>query len=100
MAKVFVYGSLTTGCRYNQYYLQGKPFLGKAFANGYKKYHLGGGLDGISADENDRVPGEVYEVDSLAKLDFLHNDAFFTQQTIDVEMENGEILPVLAYIMV
>ncbi len=100
MQKVFVYGSLTTGCRYNQYYLQGKPFMGKAFANGYKKYHLGGGLDGIAVDENDRVPGEVYEVDSLAKLDFLHNEAFFTKNTIEVEMENGDTVEALAYIMV
>lgn len=102
MQKVFVYGSLTAGCRYNQYYLQGKTFLGKAFANGYKKYHLGGGLDGISADAGDRVQGEVYEVDSagFAKLDFLHNSAFFTKNTIEVEMENGDTFEALAYIMV
>jgi len=100
MIKVFVYGSLMTGCHYHQYYLQSQTFLGKGFINEYKKYILGG-LHGILPDKGERVQGEVYEVDqkALAKLDFLHNNGtFFTRRIVDVELENGETLQADAYI--
>jgi gamma-glutamylcyclotransferase (GGCT)/AIG2-like uncharacterized protein YtfP len=97
---VFVYGSLVTGRRYNQYYLQGKTFLGKGFLSDYKKYILGG-LDGILPEKGERVQGEVYEVDpaALTKLDFLHNiGSHFTRMRVNVEMENSEILQAEAYV--
>ncbi len=100
MIKIFVYGSLMSDRRYNQYYLQGKPFLGKAYVNDYKKYILGGGMDGIYPEKGGRVQGEVYEVDpaALAKLDFLHTDAIYTRMVVDVELENGETVQAEAYI--
>ncbi|HWP95309.1 MAG TPA: gamma-glutamylcyclotransferase family protein [Syntrophomonadaceae bacterium] len=100
MTKVFVYGSLMTGRRYHQYYLQGKTFLGKGFLNEYKRYVLGG-LDGMVPEKGERVQGEVYEIDTaaLAKLDFLHNiGTMFTRGIVDVELENGETLQAEAYI--
>ena len=101
MIKVFVYGSLATEGRYHQYYLHGKTFLGKGFINEYKKYILGGGLDGIFPEEGEIVKGEVYEVDraALDKLDFLHNnETLFTRRMVEVEMENGDILQADAYV--
>ncbi|MGI5921225.1 MAG: gamma-glutamylcyclotransferase family protein [Syntrophomonadaceae bacterium] len=101
MTKVFVYGSLTTGRHYHQYYLQGKAFLGKGFINEYKRYILGGGLEGILPEKGERVPGEVYEVDAaaLAKLDFLHNyGTLFSRKIVDVEMTNGDTLQAEAYV--
>lgn len=86
---------------YHQYYLQGKIFLGKGFINDYKRYILGGGLDGILPEKGERVQGEVYEVDppALAKLDFLHNNGtLFNRRIVDVELENGETLQADAYI--
>ncbi|MDD3024003.1 MAG: gamma-glutamylcyclotransferase [Syntrophomonadaceae bacterium] len=101
MTKIFVYGtSLTTGGRYNQYYLQGKISLGKGFLDGYKRYILGG-LDGIHPEKGGRVKGELYEVDqaALAKLDFFHNiGSHFSRKIVDVELENGETLQADAYI--
>ena len=101
MIKVFVYGSLVTNGRYHQHYLQGKTFWGKGFINEYKKYILGGGLNGIFPEKGERVPGEVYEVDpaALAKLDFLHNvDTLFSRKIVDVDLENGETLQAEAYV--
>lgn len=100
MTTVFVYGSLTTNRKYHQYYLQGKPFLGKGFLNDYKKYILGG-LDGILPEKGEQVQGEVYEVDqaALAKLDFFHNiGTMFNRKIVDVKMDNGESLQAEAYI--
>lgn len=100
MIKVFVSGSLITNGRYNQYYLQGKIFLGKGFINEYKRYILGG-LDGILPEKGERVQGEVYEVEpaALAKLDFLHNNCtHFTRRIVDVHLENGDTLQADAYI--
>lgn len=102
MNKVFVYGSLMKGGHYHQHYLGGRTFLGQGFVNEYKKYIVGGGLDGILPAKGERVQGEVYEIDdsALAKLDFLHNnDALFTKAIVDVELENGEILQANAYIL-
>jgi gamma-glutamylcyclotransferase (GGCT)/AIG2-like uncharacterized protein YtfP len=101
MIKVFVYGSLMTDRHYHQYYLQGKKFLGKGFINEYKRYIVGGGMEGILPEKGERVQGEVYEVDAaaLAKLDFLHNNGtLFNRRIIDVELENGETLQADAYI--
>jgi gamma-glutamylcyclotransferase (GGCT)/AIG2-like uncharacterized protein YtfP len=100
MIKVFVYGSLITEGRYHQHYLQGKIFLGKGFLNEYKKYIVGGGLNGILAENGEGVQGEVYEVDpaALAKLDFLHNNGtLFTRIVVDVELENGEFVEAETY---
>ncbi|MEN6462418.1 MAG: gamma-glutamylcyclotransferase family protein [Syntrophomonas sp.] len=101
MTKVFVYGSLMTNRHYHQYYLQGKIFLGKGFINEYKRYIIGGGMEGILPNKEEHVQGEVYEVDSatLAKLDFLHNNGtLFNRRIVDVELENGETLQADAYI--
>lgn len=101
MIKIFVYGSLMTGGRYHQYYLGGKPNLGKAVANGYKKYIFGGGLDGIAPEEGEIVQGEVYEIDekTLGKLDFfLNNGTIMTRELIDVQMEDGRTMETCAYI--
>lgn len=100
MTKVFVYGSLVTGSRYHQYYLQGKTFLGKGFVEGYKKYVLGG-LDGARPEQGKYLQGELYEVDSaaLAKLDFLHShNPLFAKKAVAVKLENGETLQAETYI--
>lgn len=100
MTKVFVYGSLVTGSRYHEYYLQGKTFLGKGCVKGYKKYVLGG-LDGARPEQGQCLQGALYEVDSttLAKLDFLHShNPLFEIKLVDVELENGEILQAKTYI--
>lgn len=101
MIKVFVYGSLMTNRHYHQYYLQGKILLGKGIINEYKRYILGGGLDGILPEKGESVQGEVYEIDqaALAKLDFLHdNGTLFNRRIVDVELENGGTLQAEAYI--
>lgn len=100
MTTVFVYGSLMTDRKYNQYYLQGKTFLGKGSVNDYKKYILGG-LDGILPEKGERVQGEIYEVDqtALAKLDFFHDiGTMFNRKIVDVEMDNGDNIEAEAYI--
>ena len=101
MVKVFVYStSMMQKSRYNQYYLGGKPFLGTGTVAGYQRYCLGG-LDGIVPEEGKTVQGEVYELDekAVAKLDFFHNtDSAFTRQVVEVQLENGEKLPVETYI--
>jgi len=100
MIKVFVYGSLITGGRYHQHYLQGQKLQGNGFINEYKKYILGG-LNGAFPVKGERVQGEVYEVEpaALAKLDFLHNNGtMFTRKIVDVELENGETLQADTYI--
>lgn len=102
MTKVFVYGSLTTGRHYHQHYLQGKTFLGKGYINEYKRYIIGGGMDGILPEKGEQVPGEVYEIDqaALARLDFLHNHGtLFNRRCVDVQLENGETIQADAYIL-
>lgn len=102
MTKVFVYGSLRKGRHYHQHYLQGKPFLGEGVLAEYKRYILGGSLEGIFPEKGNQVQGEVYEVDQtgLAKLDFLHdNGGLFERKVVEVKMESGETLKAETYIL-
>lgn len=100
MIKMFVYGSMMTGGRYNQYFLGDRTPLAKAVANGYKRY-IFGALDSMAVEEGGSVQGEVYEVDeaALKKMDFfVNNGNTINRQMVDVEMENGEVIQVEAYV--
>jgi Uncharacterized conserved protein len=102
MSKMFIYGRFMTGGHYHQYYMQGQTFLGRGLVEGYKKYAMGGGLDAILPQADDRTEGEVYEVDQkgMHKLDFLHmNTDRFIKGAVKVELDNGETLEAEAYIM-
>lgn len=100
MIKMFVYGSMMTGGRYNQYFLGGRPPLAKAVASGYKRY-IFGALDSMAVEEGSTVQGEVYQVDeaALKKMDFfVNNGNTIIRQPVNVEMESGEVIEANAYV--
>lgn len=100
MIKIFVYGSMMTGGRYNQYFLGSRIPLCKAVANGYKRY-IFGALDSMAVESGSSVQGEVYEVDqaALKKMDFfVNNGNTINRQPVKVQMETGEVMEVDAYV--
>lgn len=97
MIKYFAYGSLLQGSRYHQYYLGGRPFLGKGVIEGYQKY-IFGGLHGIYPEAGRQVAGEVYEIDhpAMVKLEFMHSN--FSRGMVEVKMEDGTTLAAETFI--
>ena len=68
---VFVYGTLRKGCG-NHRLLTEQVKLGKDTIKGYRMYSLHGGFPGVvEGNEQDYVVGEVYEVDTIRRLDGL-----------------------------
>ncbi len=91
---------MMTGGRYNQYFLGGKTPLAKAVAGGYKRY-IFGALDSMAVEADGSVQGEVYEVDetALKKMDFfVNNGNTINRQTVEVELETGEVIEAYAYV--
>ncbi len=83
MIRVFVYGTLMKNCYNHENYLGGQKFLGRAVLPGYALYNLGS-YPGVVRDEEERVLGEVYEIDQqvLEQLDWLEDNGWlYTRQS-------------------
>lgn len=90
MMLVFVYGTLMRN-RYNhQYFLAGQKYLGQAVLRGFALYNLGS-YPGIITDENEKVLGELYEIDQaiLPRLDRLEgNGSLYIRHSVEVWLDD------------
>jgi gamma-glutamylcyclotransferase (GGCT)/AIG2-like uncharacterized protein YtfP len=93
MIHVFVYGSLLKNCYNHKRYLKNQKYLGQAVLPGYALYNLGS-YPGIIPDREERVMGELYEIDNkiLKQLDKLEdNGIFYTRQSTEVWLGDVKI---------
>ena len=98
-SNVFVYGTLLSGERNHDYFLQDSTCLGTATLNGYDMYDLST-YPGIVPGSG-RVKGEVYEVseETMRDLDYLEGEgSLYIRRQAEVTQETGEVI--LAYIYV
>ncbi len=90
MIKIFVYGTLMKD-RYNHdRYLKEQRYLGQAVLPGYALFDLGS-FPGIIPDVDEKVLGELYEIDSkaLERLDILEdNGRLYNRETVEVWQGN------------
>ncbi len=80
---VFVYGTLMQGRENHEKFLSEASFKGQAHIEGYALYDLGS-YPGIIAEEEQKVLGEVYEIDAkiLRELDWLEDEGDLYQRVI------------------
>lgn len=85
MIQVLVYGTLMKD-RSNHRYLKDQKYLGQAVLPGYAMFDLGQ-FPGIIPELEDKVLGELYEIDSetLERLDILEgNGQLYNRETVEV----------------
>ncbi len=90
MIRVFVYGSLLRNCYNHERYLKRQKYLGQAVLLGYALYNLGS-YPGIVPDENEKVLGELYEIDQsiLPRLDRLEgNGSLYIRTSAEVWLDD------------
>lgn len=100
--RVFVYGSLRQGC-HNHGYMDDADLVGSATT--VDPFHLAdlgaypGMVDAYPGD-GVNVVGEVYEVESLHRLDRLENHpSFYCRRVISVRLAEGSETRAWAYIL-
>ncbi len=75
--RVVVYGTLMKNCYNHDYFFKDQKHLGQAVLPGYELYNLGS-FPGIVPDNQERVMGELYEIDHpvLRQLDRLEGNGY------------------------
>lgn len=98
MMRVFVYGTLLSGC-YNHGCLRDQQFLGAASIRGFALYNLGS-YPGIIPATEEAVQGEVYEVDeeTLARLDRLEGNGWLYNRRSAEAVVDGKSLDAEVYV--
>jgi len=99
MIKVFVYGTLMRGEDNHDLFLSESKFIGYAELAGYGLYNVSS-YPGIVPECNEKVKGEVYEVDqqTLARLDWLEDEGeLYIRREVEVDTSEGR-LKAYAYI--
>jgi len=93
MIRVFVYGTLMNNCYNHERYLKGQKYLGQAVLVGYALYNLGS-YPGIIPDEEEKVLGELYEIDQqiLKRLDVLEgNGHLYIRHSAEVMIDDAKL---------
>ena len=93
MILVFVYGTLMKNCYNHERYLNGQKYLGQAVLPGYALYNLGS-YPGIISDKNEKVLGELYEIDQqiLKRLDVLEgNGSLYIRHYAEVMIDDAKL---------
>ena len=97
---IFVYGTLMKGNSNYENFLSDAKFIGEFIAEDFALYDLGS-YPGIIHSENDKVIGEIYNIDSntLGKLDILEDEGnLYIRKLINVVNDNNEAREAYIYV--
>ena len=87
--RIFVYGTLKKGGK-NHFFLQDSKFIRYETLKGYSIYDIKHGFPLMfKTEENSKVYGEVYEIDSdtLMRIDGLENEGRFYERVNDSKLD-------------